>query len=70
MVIVLIHNPQAPPQQQIAMHIENGAPQQALGVLQAAQALIAQQLTAPKVFLPNGQAKIVTPTNPPTTEQE
>lgn len=69
MVIVLIHNPQAPPQQQIAMHIENGAPQQALAVLQAAQGIITQQLTAPKVFLPNGQAKIVTPT-PPATEQE
>lgn len=69
MVIVLIHNPQAPPDQQIAMHVENGHPQQALAVLQAAQALITQQLTAPKVFLPNGQAKIVTPT-PPTSGQE
>lgn len=68
MVIVLIHNPQAPPQQQIAMHVENGSPQQALAVLQAGQNIITQQLNAPKVFLPNGQFKIVTPNNTPTTE--
>lgn len=59
MVIVLINNPQAPPAQQNAIHIENGSPQQALATLQNAINMISQQLAGPKVFLPNGQAHVV-----------
>lgn len=64
MVIVLIYNPKT---NQVLPHIENGTPEQALAVLQSAVTMIGQQLAGPKVFLPNGQAKIVTPTPPPAS---
>lgn len=65
MVIVLIHNPQT---NQIMPHIENGTPEQAIGVMQAFIQGLTQQLAGPKVFLPNGQAHVVAPK--PSTEQE
>ena len=58
MVIVLVHNADT---NQLTTHIENGAPEQALAALQAAINMITQQLSGPKVFLPNGQAKVIPP---------
>jgi len=66
MVIVLIHQNSQPgqPATQPILHLENGAPDQAIAVLQWAINLITQQVSGPKVFLPNGQAHIVPPTPP------
>lgn len=74
-VIVLIHNPAAPPEQANGMHIEGCTAQQAMQMLQNASNAIAQQITAPKVFLPDGRAHVVPPepkpeNQPPATDQE
>lgn len=58
MVIVLIHNSETG---QLQMHLENGAPEQALGALQTAVQMIGEKLSGPKVLLPNGQTHIVPP---------
>jgi hypothetical protein len=57
-VIVLIQNPETG---QLQMHLENGPPEQALGALQTAVQMVGEQLAGPKVFLPNGQTKIIPP---------
>ncbi len=41
-----------------------GDPKTALQMLAAAQQILTQQLAGPKLFLPNGQAKTVTPPSP------
>lgn len=64
MVIVLIHNPETG---RLTTHFENAEPQHALAVLNAAVEMITQQIAGPKLFLPNGQAKIVPTQN---NEQE
>jgi hypothetical protein len=66
MVIVLIHNnpqPGQPPTQPM-LHLENGAPDHAIAVLQWAQQEIIARVSGPKVFLPNGQTHIVAPDTP------
>lgn len=65
MVIVVIHDPQTGQQH---IHIENGPPELALRVLRNAVTQVAQQLRAPKMFLPNGQAHVVRSERPPVVD--
>jgi hypothetical protein len=65
MVIVVIHDPQTGQQH---IHIENGPPEVALGVLKNAVTQVAQELRKPKMFLPNGQTHRIKAEQPPTID--
>ena len=64
-MIVFLHLD--PQQGKMNVTVDGGDAQTALQMLAAATQMISQQIAAPKVFLPNGQAIAIPPLPPPDT---